>query len=490
MRTPDEFEVRLRAYVLERSEEGRAVRVGEKEISEQAAIVARHADLFTREQLAVLRDAEQAAVGEVAERLARLRLTCQDGLVDTELAAREDELENALLAARLDWGGAQRYLLAVLPDYADRDRLGERQIAVSARFNDRRLDLLTARASLEAELSAEADPVARIDAVKGISHRAVHSAVAEASRVTTRAWEPLRERWLDRLLGPSRDVLPSAAHVGWLRRLSPLADTYAKDRCVAVCSATLRAIGLAIEDETSIRLDLDDRPQKSPRACVIAADPPAVVHLITRAQGGLHDYGAFLHEAGHALHYASCDPSLPYAFRAIGRDHALTEIYSFVVEALSREPGWHAEHFGLGAADAERNAEATVFLQALLFRRYVAKLGFELAFWDRFEAGVTADGYAEALTQATGIRYARESFLSDMDAGFYSADYLRAWVRAAQLRVHLLDEVGADWWRAPATGEFLRELFREGLRPSSEEIAARLDFDPLDTRALQGELAA
>ena len=38
---------------------------------------------------------------------------------------------------------------------------------------------------------------------------------------------------------------------------------------------------------------------------MIASDPPKIVHLITRAQGGLHDYQAFLHEAGHALHYAA-----------------------------------------------------------------------------------------------------------------------------------------------------------------------------------------
>ena len=50
---------------------------------------------------------------------------------------------------------------------------------------------------------------------------------------------------------------------------------------------------------------------------MIAADPPRVVHLITRAQGGLHDYEAFLHEAGHALHYAGCDPELPLSFRRL-----------------------------------------------------------------------------------------------------------------------------------------------------------------------------
>ncbi len=94
------------------------------------------------------------------------------------------------------------------------------------------------------------------------------------------------------------------------------------------------------------------------------------------------------------------------------------------------------------------------------------------------------------LTEATGIRYRRDNYLSDMDAGFYSADYLRAWIRSAQLRAHLIGEVGADWWRNPATGELLRELFREGTKPTSEEIAGRLGFDPLDTEPLLHEIGA
>ena len=80
---------------------------------------------------------------------------------------------------------------------------------------------------------------------------------------------------------------------------------------------------------------------------MIASNPPDVVHLITRAQGGLSDYQAFLHEAGHALHYAGVDPRLPYTFRSISRDHALTEIYSYIFEAITREPAWHAQYFGL-----------------------------------------------------------------------------------------------------------------------------------------------
>jgi hypothetical protein len=77
-----------------------------------------------------------------------------------------------------------------------------------------------------------------------------------------------------------------------------------------------------------------------------------------------------------------------------------------------------------------------------------------------------------------------------MDAGFYSADYLRAWIRSAQLKAQLVREVGEDWWRNPKTGDLLRELFLEGTEPTSEQIAARIGYDPLDTAPLLHEIAA
>jgi hypothetical protein len=497
VRTPAEYEERLSRYLFERSEEGRAVRVGEKEMSEQAAIVERYRDLFSPAQLDVLRDAEAGADGDERELRYRLRRTCESGLIAAELAAREDELENRTLAARVDWRGEELPLrsaqakLAVLARYGDRDELGALANAESARFNDDRRELLAAGEALEAELSGEPDPVARNAEEKGISIEELERSLAATARASAGAYARLRERWFEKLLGPERDEVPSSNHTSYLRRLSPLEQTYTKERAVEVCVATLAALGLDLEEMPGIRLDLDDRPQKSPRACVIASDPPNVVHLITRAQGGLHDYQAFLHEAGHALHYASVDPRLPYTFRKLSRDHALTEIYSYIVEAISREPDWHAEHFGLGDEEAAENAEATVFLEALLFRRYTAKLQFELEFWGRYrDDGGTPAGYSERLTEATGIHYPAENYLSDMDSGFYSADYLRAWIRSAQLRQHLVREVGNDWWRSPETGERLRELWREGTRPTSEEIAARLGYDPLDTAPLLHELGS
>src|SRR5439155_26362255 len=107
VRSPAEFEQQLQRYLYERSEEGRAVRVGEKEVSEQAAIIARYADLFSRDQLQALREEEDGAGDEQREWLYRLRKTCEGGLVAAELAEKEDELENALLAARVTFKGEE-----------------------------------------------------------------------------------------------------------------------------------------------------------------------------------------------------------------------------------------------------------------------------------------------------------------------------------------------------------------------------------------------
>jgi hypothetical protein len=498
VRTPAEYEAELQRYLFERAEEGRAVRVGEKEVSERAEIVARYRELFTREQLEALKEAEAELSGVERERVYRLRKTCESGLVDIELSEREDALENAILAARVSYRDEELPLrsaqarLAVMPEYADREDLGTLHGDVSATFNDERMELLRAREELDAELSGEADPIARSEEEKGISLRELSEVLTAASQAADELYAGLSSRWFDKLLGDERPEVPSSYHVGWLRRLSPLESTYVKERATEVCLETVKALGFDLNEQPNIKLDLDDRPQKSPRACVIAADPPRLVHLITRAQGGLHDYQAFLHEAGHALHYGNCDPELPYTFRNLSRDHALTEIYSYIFEAISREPEWHSQYFSVPDEQAAENAEATVFLEALLYRRYTAKLEFEIEFWSKFgsEDGVLQQHYSEKLTSATGIRYRPDAYLADMDAGFYSADYLRAWIRSAQLRDWLKREVGEDWWRNRKTGEHLRALFAEGTQPTSEEIAGRLRYDPHDTKPLLAELGA
>ena len=326
--------------------------------------------------------------------------------------------------------------LAVLPEYRDRDELGAIQADAPRRVQPRAARAAArARSSRRsspgspircAERGGEGDLAARARAHARGGERRVgagggaSSASAGSSGCSGRSATRRRRRRTSRTCAGCRRSRRST------RRTA----------AVDVCMATLDALGFALADDPNIRLDLDDRPQKSPRACVIASDPPHVVHLITRAQGGLHDYQAFLHEAGHALHYAGFDPSLPYTFRHISRDHALTEIYSYIVEAISREPALarralRAVRRGGGRRTPRRRRSSRRCSSAATRRSCASSSTSGRA---SPSDGGTPDGYAERLTAATGVRYRRDAFLADMDAGFYSADYLRAWIRSAQLR--------------------------------------------------------
>src|SRR5882757_1485375 len=223
--SPTEFQSRLERYLFERSEEGRAVRVGEKEVSEQAEIVRRFADLFSREQMDALHETEEGESGDQRELLYRLRKTCESGLVSAQLAEREDELENRLLATRVTFQGEEMPLrnaqakLAVLTSYVDREQLGEIQAEASAAFNPDRLDLLRATEDLSAEYSGIADPVERNEEEKNISLHDLSRALKQAGDDSAESYSKLRATWFARLLGDDHPDVPASYHTSWMRRL-------------------------------------------------------------------------------------------------------------------------------------------------------------------------------------------------------------------------------------------------------------------------------
>src|SRR5581483_5530223 len=254
-----DFEARLEQYLYDRSEEGRAVRVGEKEVSEQAEIVKRYADLFSRAQLDALREAEEGASGDDRELLYRLRKTCEGGLIAAELAEREDELENRILATRVTFKGEEMPLrnaqaqLAVLPSYADREELGAIQAEAGAAFNADRLSLLAASDELAAELSGIANAVERNEEEKDISLRDLSRALHAAADASADRYGELRDRWFERLLGAERADVPTSFHTAYMRRLSPLEATYTKERATEVCLQTLDALGFDLNAQPNIK---------------------------------------------------------------------------------------------------------------------------------------------------------------------------------------------------------------------------------------------
>ena len=228
-----------------------------------------------REQLEALREAEDAAEGDERERLYRLRKTCEGGLVSAELAEREDELENRILAARVDVQGRG----AAAADRAGEARRARRPTptatsSASSRptrapaFNDDRLELLARRRGARGRALRRAR---RRRAQRGGEGR---SRCASSQRALD-----ARERRVDgRVRGAARALVRAAARPGarrtcrrrttsrYLRRLSPLESTYTKERATEVCLATLARLGFDLAATTRTSGSTSTTGRRSRRA--------------------------------------------------------------------------------------------------------------------------------------------------------------------------------------------------------------------------------
>ena len=124
----------------------------------------------------------------------------------------------------------------------------------------------------------------------------------------------------------------------------------------------------------------------------------------------------------------------------------------------------------------------------MMFVRYVGKFIYELELFegdplDRERGGQL---YSTILSRQTGFRYGPEPWQFDRDAGFYSADYLRAWLAQSAFQRRLEDMFGHRWWANPAAGSWLRRQWRKGSMPEAEETVAAVGGKPWSGDALIG----
>lgn len=251
--------------------------------------------------------------------------------------------------------------------------------------------------------------------------------------------------------------------------------------------APLRRMGIDPNAAGRIRVDDEPRPKKVPRAFVATLRIPDEIILVVRPGGGPDDYAAFLHELGHALHFAHTDPRLPVEDRRLG-DASVTEAFAFLMDGLLRERGWLRRFVGLAQpADLLR---FTAFHKLWFLRRYAAKLEYELTLHADGPPARCADLYRELLAGATLVDWPRDLSLADLDPFFYAARYLRAWIFEAQLRELLRERFDEEWYRNDRAGPFLLALWQRGQRHPIEQLAVELGLAPLSLDPLLAQLTA
>lgn len=269
----------------------------------------------------------------------------------------------------------------------------------------------------------------------------------------------------------------------FLFRATAYDHLFQKERMLPAVERWAGDMGIDMRAEGNIHFDLEQRDRKRPRAFCCPIEIPNRVVLTIMPQGGVEDYKSFLHELGHSLHFGYSDGSLPMEYRYLG-DNSVTESFAFLIEHLSQNPLWLSRY--LGEEDYSEYIRFACTNLLYMVRRYSAKLSYELQLHDGSPVGEErGDLYARLLSKACLCKYPPKSYLVDVDADFYAARYLRAWLFWAQLENYLREKYDLDWFSNPKAGEFLMEgLWSRGQKESAEEMAVELGYDGLDVESL------
>jgi hypothetical protein len=242
----------------------------------------------------------------------------------------------------------------------------------------------------------------------------------------------------------------------------------------------VRDMGIDPEAAGRVRFDTGEREGKRSRAFCAPVRVPDEVYLVLRPHGGQTDWNTFLHELGHALHFAYMRPDHPMEFRWMG-DNSVTEGYAMLFDHLMQDAGWLQRYTRLDKKTTPSFLRNAGFEELHFLRRYSAKLIYETQLYggeQPFES--LPDLYVQLLTDATSFKYSRADAFVDVDARYYAARYLRAWQLQALITETLVERYDADWWRNPRAGPWITQaLFGEAQRELAQEQAQRVAGKPL-----------
>ena len=489
--------------------ESRLFRVGLKETQNLAGIMKEYPELSQDATLAAIKKeidrcssaslsssdthtSDEKRVDERKEQLERLYGNILSNCIYRQTAQKSDEFQTWISQkkAKVDDDSDKDEYYYSLSNILKKEKNFDRRQSLSAKISDihregnpQLIELLDFELSKISDDYGYDNYIDYCQQKKRMNYRAFLGAVEPLLNTTRDVYEKHISECVEKKLGgPFKNI--HKCHIGYLFDLTQYDRHFSKNTLVDAAEKTFWGMGISLKHNANIIMDLEERERKNPRACCYPAKVPGEVHLIITPSGGLYDYSAFLHESGHALQYAHMQKDLPYAFRQMPRSNANTEIYSFLSQNLMLNPLWYEKILGLSVQESQDIAANLILIDLFMIRRYIGLLSSQHRF---FEIGDLArsDIYAEVMSEATGFRYDAEDYLFDMDSGFYSADYLRAWICQSQMEHYLESRFGNDWFTQKPAGDFLKERWEEGEKFEPETVIERLGMKKFDTRFLE-----
>jgi hypothetical protein len=297
---------------------------------------------------------------------------------------------------------------------------------------------------------------------------------------TERLWENAGDKLFRARVGVG--LAEAQRHdVGRLFRAPEWDQSFPGDGMLPALEATLADLGVDLKAQENVELDVEQREHKTPRAFCAPIEVPQRVVLVIQPIGGVDDWRALFHEAGHTEHFAHTRADLSVEERRLG-DYAVTEGWAMLMEHLVQDAAWLNRRLDV-PRPAEFVAESATGLLYLV-RRYCAKVLYELELHQAPDPVPLRPRYVEILADALKIEPSPTDYLADVDAGFYSTEYVRAWAFEAQLKQFFREKFGSTWFTRRDAGSLVRELWSEGQRPTADEILKELTSAEIELEAV------
>ncbi len=489
----DRLRDRGQAFTEEISREGYLAYSGLKATADLQSIYAKYRDVLNEDSLELtLESFRTAKTGTDQHRSARALLEWQvEGQASRQLAAldeREIEWEgSAVVRTRHDEEISYQAAPIEIANSRERERrlaIDDARAALAAKeHSPLRLERLQREKEIIEQVGVAPGYNATFEATSGISLDSLASECEAFLRDTEPMWSDVLPGVLKKSLGLTVDEATRADAIALLRA-SQFDGAFPGSSMEASIRRQMDEMGIDATAEGRIIFDVGERPGKRSRAFCSPVRVPDEVYLVLRPHGGQSDYTTFLHELGHALHFAYASRDYPFEYRWLG-DNSVTEAYAMLMDHRMQDRGWLLRYTGLDSAHVEEFLRAAGFEELHFLRRYCAKFLYEVQVYSgTLEWRQMPDLYAETLTRATSFKYRPVDAFIDLDPHFYSARYLRAWQLQSVVDESLVNRFDIDWFRNPSAGPWLvRELLAEGQRETADEIALRagstLSFSPL-----------
>jgi hypothetical protein len=456
--------------------------------------------LFTPDAIAKVKAAEGAAAGDERKALLYLR----QHLIGEHLAR---ETAGASLrvaaegAATFTWDGKEvavrdlSAMLAAEPE-APRRRAIERAAATAVAKVGPALEERGERITKTARGMGFAGALPLAAFLRGAEPAALAASANALLEATEGTYRALLDDLAPRELGMPRQAL-RRRDAPRLMRGSLDAKGLPGEVLVAEARALFAGMGLDLAAMPGVKLDVEQRPRKNPRAITLPVSIPGDVRVSLLPAAGVESYRSTFHELAHAAHFALVKSSVP-EFRRLG-PVATVESFGMLFEGVLEDKGWLGSRPALTGPAAEHMGRASLARRLYLARHHAAQVLFELARTNKptqapqLYAQIFSRAYAHPIESNETGRWTQER-----DELLHAADLMRAALLAAQMESYLgrlgattasaapaaAAAPGPAWWSTRQSGEWLRRVWAKGSQPTPEELSREMGYPALDAEAL------